>query len=1096
MQFADTVHVRVGSGNVLTFPSRVERVAVGDERIVAIHVVEPRQVLLQGLMPGRSNVFVWLEGGRRLRYDLVVAPQFEALESALRALDPNIRIEPSGDGSVLILSGRVRDGRIAAEARSLTERLLGVAPGVTTSGRVVSLLEYPGLSDADLRLSTALLDVDPRIRPRRMQVGLDANSAVDAVVLEGRVRDISSLVRAITLAELQLGGIGGRIEPLDDKAFDVARNRNFAGTTGGGLQRLQGNEPPTAGLALHVARGQILKSASGRVLSFLEVDNLPQIMVSIRVLQIDRGRARRLGIDYRIDKDHLSIGSYHQPGQPGLPAAPNVPSVSNILTGNLVGSFVDRTLRIVAAIDLLQQQTVARSVAEPNITTLSGESASVLVGGEVPIPTTTLGQTASVQGFLFQDFGVRLDIRPTLAPNGLVALEISPSIIRPTADLAVSGVPGFQVQSVQTTASVAPGQSLVIGGLISFEEENSKRGVPGLSEVPILRNFFSWEGREISEQEILFVITPRLLTDPEEQLAAALEWRDVEPLAPGDVIQLPAFDNRPAQPGTLDQYGLPPSFQTSPPPPREIGMLQAPASVAVAAPMQPAAPASTWTSTSTQSNVPAAEARPASAAPSAVASPVRAPEPVPAAASVPSPAPSSVRAEEPDFVVTPAPVAAAPVKPATPAPAPEPVKVVEAKPVAAPAPVAAPVKPATPAPAPEPVKVVEAKPVVAPAPVATPVKPATPAPAPEPVKVVEAKPVVAPAPVAAPVKPATPAPAPEPVKVVEAKPVVAPAPVAAPVRPVTPAPAPEPAKVVEAKPAVAPAPVAAPVRPVTPAPAPEPAKVVEAKPAVTPAPVVTPSAPTPRPTRGVLASAQIDPQMRATLSTDHHIEVSVIPHDGDAWTRLAKRVTGDAKNWWAIADFNDAGEALVAGVPVRVPFHILRPQIQRQIAAELLPSGSELETAWKRANPELAEQVLSPSSVPAAGAPEKKGVPQSQWRPATASTLSTVDIDDQMRAVLTAAYDINVTFKPSAGDSWTRLALRLTGDAANWRAIAAANESTEKLTADAPVRVPFRLLRPELRDQVTKALIPPGSAREAEWQRVKSNPTVASAAAN
>jgi nucleoid-associated protein YgaU len=306
--------------------------------------------------------------------------------------------------------------------------------------------------------------------------------------------------------------------------------------------------------------------------------------------------------------------------------------------------------------------------------------------------------------------------------------------------------------------------------------------------------------------------------------------------------------------------------------------------------------------------------------------------------------------------------------------------------------------------------------------------------------------------------------------------VVAPAPVAAaPVQPATPAPAP--VKVVETKPVITPAPVAA-----APAPA--------------PAPVIAPSAPTARPTRAVIASAQIDPQMRATLSMDHHIEVSVIPHDGDAWTRLAKRVTGDAKNWWAIADFNDAGEALVAGVPVRVPFHILRPQIQRQIAAELLPAGSDLEAAWKRANPDLADQVLSNSGVPAAGTPEKKGVPQSQWPPAASSTLSTVDIDDQMRAVLTAAYGINVTFKPSAGDSWTRLALRLTGDAANWRAIAAANGSTEKLTADSPVRVPFRLLRPELREQVTQALIPPGSALEAEWQRVKANGSVASAATN
>ena len=249
-----------------------------------------------------------------------------------------------------------------------------------------------------------------------------------------------------------------------------------------------------------MARGLILKSASGRVLSFLQVDDLPQIMVSIRVLQVDRSRAKRLGIDYRLDGSGFSAGSFNQPGRTTLQAPVSAKSlaaqtIDGITGGNIVASFVDKTLAVAAAIDFLEDKDVARSVAEPNITTLSGESASVLIGGEVPIPTTTVGTSTAVQGFLFQDFGVRLDIRPTLAPSGLVALEISPSIIQPSSDLAVSGVPGFQVQSVQTTAKVAPGQTLVLGGLISFNDEVQKRGVPGLSEVPLMKHLFSWEGR-------------------------------------------------------------------------------------------------------------------------------------------------------------------------------------------------------------------------------------------------------------------------------------------------------------------------------------------------------------------------------------------------------------------------------------------------------------------------------------------------------------------------------------------------------------------------------------------------------------------------
>src|ERR1700686_4026505 len=149
IQTAETVHVRVGSGNVLTFPSRVVRVAVGDDKVVALHLVEARQVLLQGLLPGRSTVFAWLADGRRLRYDLVVSPRVEVLESALHNLDPRIIIDAGADSATLILSGKVADERVANEARQLAENMLGTSAGGTS--RVVSLLQFPGSNAADLR---------------------------------------------------------------------------------------------------------------------------------------------------------------------------------------------------------------------------------------------------------------------------------------------------------------------------------------------------------------------------------------------------------------------------------------------------------------------------------------------------------------------------------------------------------------------------------------------------------------------------------------------------------------------------------------------------------------------------------------------------------------------------------------------------------------------------------------------------------------------------------------------------------------------------------------------------------------------------------
>ena len=85
----------------------------------------------------------------------------------------------------------------------------------------------------------------------------------------------------------------------------------------------------------------------------------------------------------------------------------------------------------------------------------------------------------------------------------------------------------------------------------------------------------------------------------------------------------------------------------------------------------------------------------------------------------------------------------------------------------------------------------------------------------------------------------------------------------------------------------------------------------------------------------------ITPELRASLTADYTIEVVVTPHDGDAWSRLAKRVTGDGDRWNEIAAFNHAGGNLTTEQRVRIPFNLLRPNLQREIAAALFPSDRD-----------------------------------------------------------------------------------------------------------------------------------------------------------
>ena len=95
------------------------------------------------------------------------------------------------------------------------------------------------------------------------------------------------------------------------------------------------------------------------------------------------------------------------------------------------------------------------------------------------------------------------------------------------------------------------------------------------------------------------------------------------------------------------------------------------------------------------------------------------------------------------------------------------------------------------------------------------------------------------------------------------------------------------------------------------------------------------------------SSKTITPELRASLTADYTIDVVVTPHDGDAWSRLAKRVTGDGDRWNEIAAFNHAGGNLTTEQRVRIPFHLLRPNLQRDVVAALFPSDSASGDGWR-----------------------------------------------------------------------------------------------------------------------------------------------------
>ena len=520
---AQALNVPVGTGHVVELPGEVTRVAVAEDQIAKVTILSSSELLVHAVSVGRTSMFAWLENGNVERFMVRVSRDIQPLQTVLLDLDPRIGVEETPDGRNLILRGEVVDPDVVRSAEERAKQYISSFPEPRPV--LMNLLHGPAAADADGRLQEALQLIDPRISLRRIQVGSDLKTEVDSYVLEGHVKTVTDVVRAVMLAERQLGGTGNQVGSASETRISEQRYRGlFGGAAATGssdnnqLQALERQSPLPAGIASQIARGMVIASESGRVLSFLKVDSIHQVMVSIRVLEVDRVKARQAGIDYRIDGDHLSIQHFNRPDMLNLGSVQGAPAIANkIGQANLVGAYASRTVAILTALDFLQERNVARSVAEPNVMTLTGEEATVVVGGEVPIPTTTATQVTAVQGFFFQSFGVRLDIRPTVDGEDVITLEVAPSIVRPEQDLAVEGVPGFEVQTVQTVARVRSDESLILGGLLNYAEGVKEGKGPLLGAIPLPGLLvFRWTEDSRTEQELLFVITPRIMLRAED----------------------------------------------------------------------------------------------------------------------------------------------------------------------------------------------------------------------------------------------------------------------------------------------------------------------------------------------------------------------------------------------------------------------------------------------------------------------------------------------------------------------------------------------------------------------------------------------------
>jgi pilus assembly protein CpaC len=186
----------------------------------------------------------------------------------------------------------------------------------------------------------------------------------------------------------------------------------------------------------------------------------------------------------------------------------SVPSGTNVIgtVGKLFG------IDVAAAFDLAERHGLISTLAEPNLTTVSGETAEFRAGGQYPFPVSSgLGAT-SVE---FKNFGVSLQYTPTVLSDGRISLRVRPEVSEISSQGAVR-VGGIEVPSItsrmaDTTIELGSGQSFMIAGLMQNTSSSSVEKMPGAGDIPILGALFKSNGWRKSETELMIIVTPYLV---------------------------------------------------------------------------------------------------------------------------------------------------------------------------------------------------------------------------------------------------------------------------------------------------------------------------------------------------------------------------------------------------------------------------------------------------------------------------------------------------------------------------------------------------------------------------------------------------------
>ncbi len=581
----------------LVFKKDLVRVAVGQNETMEVEILGGREALVLAKQVGRTSLIVWYPDDTTETFLFSVVEDLSVLRHALADIHPDILIELAPDRAALVLRGTVPTMvyRVAAEAAARNYFAAGVDAGQGGSGVVVdkdsmgSLLDLAKAATGNLRVglpsgskddATIINLIQVRELPRspeqkilqairdvggdkvtveRIRHGdVDSNSD-DTLLLKGTVKNQISLIRVLNVAAKLFANENAGVDPsqsiqaVADESGSLIGNQTDSPPSGGlggggGLGNQGGSGSMQNAISANVGRAKLLSVAGGRILSVIEVEDLPQVRVSVQLHEVDRDRMKNwrpelTAVTGGFAAESMSSGGSGlviQPDGSARVGAAESRQIENAL--QVLGGALSNQLQLGGSdiafdllFSLLENEGISRTLSKPTITVLAGEAAVFQVGGEVPVPTafapagvSSGDSTGGVfSGTEFKQFGVQLMVRPMVGEDDRITLDVRPTISSPDSTLTqiIAGTTGaslnstaFSTRSLDTTTRLRDGQALIIGGLVSRRISEAQAYTPGVHRVPFFGKLAQASQTTDSDRELIIIVTPTIVREPIENL--------------------------------------------------------------------------------------------------------------------------------------------------------------------------------------------------------------------------------------------------------------------------------------------------------------------------------------------------------------------------------------------------------------------------------------------------------------------------------------------------------------------------------------------------------------------------------------------------